>query len=107
MYAQDANGNVVATTLVPVPLPILDDGDYAPVVSDYVGLPFLGAWDGGYYHTGYYNAHWDHAGYYNGPYNRNGNNYRGGTQLGESDSTGTEYRRRSGAWITRWRCRAQ
>ena len=77
MYTQDANGNVVAPAVVPVPLPLVDNG-YAPVVSDYVGLPFLGdwggGWNGGYYNTGYYHTNWNHGGYYN----HNWNGYPGG-----------------------------
>jgi hypothetical protein len=81
-YTQDANGNVVATTVVPIP----DDG-YAPIVSDYVGLPFWGGgWGGGgYYNNGYYRANWNHAnwnqgGYYNRGWNGNrwnGNRWNG------------------------------
>ena len=71
-YTQDANGNVVATTVIPVPL--VDDG-YAPFVSDYVGLPYIGGWnDGGYYNNGYYSANWNRSGYYN----RDWNGHRGG-----------------------------
>jgi hypothetical protein len=83
MYTQDANGNVVATIVLPVPLPVVDDNDYTPVVSDYFGLPFLGGWGGGYYNNGYYHANWNHAGYYNGAYyNHNWNGYRGSYSRG-------------------------
>ncbi len=70
-YTQDANGNVLATTVVPVPL--VDDV-YDPLVSDYVGLPFLNGWDGwsgrGYYNSGYYNANWNHANWNHANWNR-------------------------------------
>ena len=72
MYTQDADGNIVATTMVPV-----DDG-YSPLVSDYVGVPFLGGWGSGYYNTGYYGANWNHANWsHSGYYNRTWNGYRG------------------------------
>jgi hypothetical protein len=103
MYTQDADGNVVATIVVPVPLPVLEDGDYAPVVSDYVGLPFLGAWDGGYYSTGYFHANWSHASYYHGADHRNWNRYRRGVAWHGPDGGGAAWHgtRGGGAVVVR------